>query len=489
MPTTTGWGDVEMVSVSVNGAGYLAPFYLANVIGGNGNAGILLSGTTITNTIILGNKIGTNDINVGLDFGNSGHGIHITNGASGAIVGAPVNYVGGSVSSTGNYTATRNIIFHNGGDGVRIDGNSEGNLLISNHIGSNDGLGVDLGGDGVTANDAGDGDNGSNKLQNYPTILYALPTNNGTTVAGELQAMAGQRFRLEFYRNASCDPSGYGEGQVMFGQADVVTDLGGVADFVFTFDSVLANNEFVTMLAIDGADNSSEFSQCRQVGGADLSISKNVSPNPALFGDNITFTLSVQNHGSFSATNTVLTDTLASGLHFVSATNPIGGCSEMGGVVSCTLGTMAGGQGITVTLVVTAENAGNYANSAEVISSAYDPDPHNNSDTAYFTVLPMGTVFVVNTISDNPDNNVGDGICEIGGGFCSLRAAIQESNFTAGSVEAIQFNIAGTNPLYHCCWVSLAHYHRSGVGRWLYPTRFCRHTPHHFGWFWGRLWG
>ena len=40
--------------------------------------------------------------------------------------------------------------------------------------------------------------------------------------------------------------------------------------------------------------------------------------------------------------------------------------------------------------------------------------------------------YTVNTTTDTVDNNPGDGICADSGGLCSLRAAIQEANATAG---------------------------------------------------------
>ncbi|HEX5167500.1 MAG TPA: dockerin type I domain-containing protein, partial [Thermomicrobiales bacterium] len=51
--------------------------------------------------------------------------------------------------------------------------------------------------------------------------------------------------------------------------------------------------------------------------------------------------------------------------------------------------------------------------------------------------------FVVTTTSDAPDSNPGDGVCQIAGGGCSLRAAIDESNRMQGA-NTINFNIPGS---------------------------------------------
>jgi CSLREA domain-containing protein len=54
-----------------------------------------------------------------------------------------------------------------------------------------------------------------------------------------------------------------------------------------------------------------------------------------------------------------------------------------------------------------------------------------------------GMQFTVNTTSDQPDKNIGNGICATTADTCSLRAALQESNSLAGA-NSIGFAIPGT---------------------------------------------
>ena len=56
-----------------------------------------------------------------------------------------------------------------------------------------------------------------------------------------------------------------------------------------------------------------------------------------------------------------------------------------------------------------------------------------------------GATFTVNSVGDGADRNTGDGVCDDGSGNCTLRAAIQEANWTNGSF--IEFDIRGSGTL------------------------------------------
>lgn len=97
-----------------------------NIISGNADWGILISGENTVENRIMGNFIGPGKRGV-KGLGNDEGGV--------AIVNAPRNYVG---DDTGE---SYNIISGNNGDGIWISGNKAvGNLVISNYIGT-DGTG------------------------------------------------------------------------------------------------------------------------------------------------------------------------------------------------------------------------------------------------------------------------------------------------------------------------------------------------------------
>jgi uncharacterized repeat protein (TIGR01451 family)/CSLREA domain-containing protein len=112
---------------------------------------------------------------------------------------------------------------------------------------------------------------------------------------------------------------------------------------------------------------------------ADLEISKADSPDPVTVGDNLTYTITVTNRGPDAAANVVVTDTLPSGVTFVSASP---GCVHSAGVVTCNLGTIPAGDSVTITIVVTPTAPGNIVNNVSVDSDTDDPDPANNAATA-----------------------------------------------------------------------------------------------------------
>ncbi|MDO8614606.1 MAG: thrombospondin type 3 repeat-containing protein [Dehalococcoidia bacterium] len=221
-----------------------------NVISGNDSNGVEIRFAGATGNLVQGNYIGT-DVTGSLDLGNTSHGVMIN--------GAPSNTIGGTAAGA------RNTIAFNGGDGVFADPTAgTGNAIDPNSIHSNTGLGIDLGVDGVTANDLNDPDVGANNLQNFPVVTSALCCGaGGTVITGSLNSTAGTMFALEFFTNPACDPSGNGEGQSFLGSASVTTVNNDAAISVTVGPAAIGS--FVTATATDPANNTSEFSACRIV--------------------------------------------------------------------------------------------------------------------------------------------------------------------------------------------------------------------------------
>ncbi len=116
---------------------------------------------------------------------------------------------------------------------------------------------------------------------------------------------------------------------------------------------------------------------------ADVGIAKSDGDVEATPGEQLVYTLSVNNAGPDTAANVVVVDTVPAGTTFASASATVGTCSESAGTVTCNLGDVAMGDTPTVTLNVTigSATAGVLTNTATVSTDTNDPDPSNNVDT------------------------------------------------------------------------------------------------------------
>ena len=124
---------------------------------------------------------------------------------------------------------------------------------------------------------------------------------------------------------------------------------------------------------------------------ADMIIDKAASAGTVTVGDNITYTLTITNSGSYTATNVLVTDTLPVEVSYVSAVPSQGTCQEVSGEVQCDLGTLLNQGTATVTIVVTTAQTGNVTNTAEVSSDVADPNSSNNSDPVTVVVEPQSS--------------------------------------------------------------------------------------------------
>jgi uncharacterized repeat protein (TIGR01451 family) len=124
--------------------------------------------------------------------------------------------------------------------------------------------------------------------------------------------------------------------------------------------------------------------------GADLSITKTDSPDPAHVGQNLTYTITVTNGGPVTATGVTVNDTLPKNAGFGSAASSQGTCTlkPQKRLVTCALGSIAAGTNAQVTIVVKPTSKGTVTNTATVSANEADPNTANNSATATTTVTP-----------------------------------------------------------------------------------------------------
>ncbi|MEK6285861.1 MAG: HYR domain-containing protein [Acidobacteriota bacterium] len=417
-----------------------------NIISGNNQAGILIVGSGATGTQVKGNFIGT-DVTGAVGLGNTQHGVNIFNGAANNRIGGAIvaernvisgngfhgvsinasssntvqgNFIGTDATGTaalGNalngviigatvpITPTNNLIGGTGsGEGNVIAFNAlngvllfppagSSNPILSNAIFSNNGLGIDLGDNGVTPNDPCDVDTGPNNLQNFPVLTSAFASIGGvTTIEGTLNGTANTTFTIQFFSNSDCDPSGFGEGQTLIGSRTVTTDATCNASFKFTTNQPVAGQVF-TATATDSAGNTSEFSQCIDIGAApaDVAITKSASTGTPKPGDKLTYTITVTNNGPQTTNNVVVTDSLPDQLTFVSCSATGGGfCGGAGNGRTVTFPLMALNASATITFEATVKssitNGTKIDNTATVTAATNDSITSNNAATASVTV-------------------------------------------------------------------------------------------------------
>jgi len=114
----------------------------------------------------------------------------------------------------------------------------------------------------------------------------------------------------------------------------------------------------------------------------DLAVTKAGSPASQTLGDgNITWTMVVTNNGPSTATGVTIADPMPAGNTFVSATTTQGSCTG-GAILNCSLGTVAAGATVTITLVTTPSAAGTVTNTVTVVGNEQETNTANNTATA-----------------------------------------------------------------------------------------------------------
>lgn len=263
-----------------------------NVVSGNGGAGIEIDGSG-GGHIVQGNVVGADPTRT-ISLGNGTSGLLVTNGSW--------NVIGGSLGGA-------NWFWWNGATGLTIAPPSLGNTISMNSFRDNGGLALDLGGDGITANDPLDADAGANGLPNTP-VLDAVVVDAGTVVAGHYHGAPMAAVTLEFFASSECDYLGRGEGTTYLGSAVVSTNGEGDASFVTTLATLVAPGNVVTATATDADGQTSEFSGCRAVTGPQLvfgatSLADGTGNGNGVFdlSECVQLSVTLRNIGSSAATN------------------------------------------------------------------------------------------------------------------------------------------------------------------------------------------
>ncbi len=126
-----------------------------------------------------------------------------------------------------------------------------------------------------------------------------------------------------------------------------------------------------------------------------LTVTKTANPSPVASGAQITYTITIVNTGGAKVTNVVMTDQVngVAGLGTppqLQLTSSQGSCTQSSLKVTCNIGSMSGGAGVTITIrgLVTAANGTSLNNTASVTGTR---SAQNFTTTASVSTLVQNT--------------------------------------------------------------------------------------------------
>lgn len=137
-------------------------------------------------------------------------------------------------------------------------------------------------------------------------------------------------------------------------------------------------------------------------GLANLSLSMAESGDPVAIGEDLIYTLTVQNGGSQTATGVEVSATLPENTVFVSATPDQGSCTESGGLVTCGLDAIANGNDATVDILLAPFSTGTATLQASVTSNEIDTNLADNTGSESTTINPATDLTIIKTDSPDP---------------------------------------------------------------------------------------
>ena len=384
----------------------------------NNGDGILFCACGDGGSAIYGNLIGTNASGT-VNLGNKGYGIDI---------GSPNNTVGGTASGDAN------VIAFNTKSGVGLENlnTDTRNTISANSIYSNQTLGIDLGeSGGPLANIAGGSQTGPNDYQNYPVLASAAASSEDTAIAGSLIGAPNQTFTIQFFSNATADPTGYGQGQTFVGSTTAKTNSSGVATFTFVAQGNLGG-QMLSATATDPNGNTSEFAKSIEISKTPANLpvatttSLAVSTAAPAAGQAITLTATLS-----AADGSVPTGNVVFLVNGQALGQPVP-LEVIGGLDVATLTTSLPTQG---TLTLAAQYSGDSTHSgssSNSISEVVQPNPQPTDGPTVVSVEWLGNHTASSTIVIRFDQALESGPAQTTSNY-SLLTAGQHGQFGSGS--------------------------------------------------------
>jgi hypothetical protein len=162
-------------------------------------------------------------------------------------------------------------------------------------------------------------------------VLSTCQGGASTTVTGTLAGTVCASYTLDFYANATPDPSGYGQGQFYLGSKTVmITDSSGSVSFTATGLAPASPGQWISATATGPDGSTSEFSQDVQVPQTlPTSTALTASANPSILGQPVTFTATITPSVSGLGTPTGTVQFVVDGSNFGAPVSLTGGTAAI----------------------------------------------------------------------------------------------------------------------------------------------------------------
>ena len=176
----------------------------------------------------------------------------------------------------------------------------------------------------------------------------------------------------------------------------------------------LTNNASVSADQLDpNTSNNSASATTVITESADLMLTKTCKPDTtsAPAGSTAVCSIKVTNLGTSDAQNAVITDTILSSIPFTVSSVSVssGFCSPTSittpvtsATLTCTIGTVAAGSGMTMIVAFSAASGGNIDDTASVAATTPDPNNSNNFGSGAVTFVSSADLSITKTVSPSP---------------------------------------------------------------------------------------
>jgi uncharacterized repeat protein (TIGR01451 family) len=182
-------------------------------------------------------------------------------------------------------------------------------------------------------------------------------------------------------------------------QVTIIAQVDSSTTATLTNDASVGGDEFDP-----DTENNSASEDTRVDTETDLRLTKSDDSDPVIAGENLTYTLTINNNGPSDATGIVVTDALPPGVTFQSSTPGTPTCTHSGDTITCNLGNLNSGaqRQVAIQTKVDSSTQGALTNSASVTGNESDPHGGNNSDSEDTAVNTEADLTVTQSSSPKP---------------------------------------------------------------------------------------